>query len=308
MPAPLAGPAASAPATAPPPAAALARVPAQGLFVLGALAQYIGSSFAVLLFAAVPASGVAWLRVVTAATALAVWRRPWRARWSARRLALAGAFGLTLTGMNVCFYLAIDRLPLGTAVAIEFWGPIAVATLGSRSRRDVAALAAAAAGVLLLADVHLAGTPVGVALAAAAGGLWALYVVLGHRVAADASLRPRDGLAAGMILGAAASAPFLVTSAGPAFDSVWRLGACVLVGVLSSVIPYGLEQLALVRLPRARFALLLSLLPATAALVGAVILGQLPGALELLGIALVVGASALRSHAEPVTRRRSLSR
>ncbi len=292
MPAPRAGEAA-------PPAVPLARVPAQGLFVLGALAQYVGSSFAVLLFAVVPASGVAWLRVLTAAGALALWRRPWRAPWTARRLALAAAFGLTLAAMNLSFYLAIDRLPLGTAVAIEFWGPIAVATLGSRSRRDAGALALAVAGVLLLADVHIAGTPEGVAFAAAAGGLWALYVVLGHRVAADAGLRPRDGLAAGMAIGALAFAPFLLAGAGPAFDTPWRLAACVLVGLLSSVIPYALEQLALTRLPRARFALLLSLLPATAAVVGAVILGQLPGLLEVAGIGLVVGASALRSHEAP---------
>jgi inner membrane transporter RhtA len=290
----------TAPATPPlTPPAALAGVPPQGLFVLGALAQYIGSSFAVLLFAVVPASGVAWLRVLTAAGALAVWRRPWQTQWSARRLALVAAFGLTLTAMNLCFYLAIDRLPLGTAVALEFWGPIAVATLGSRSRRDAGALVLAVAGVLLLADVHIAGTPAGVAFAVAAGGFWAAYVVLGHRVAAEPGMRPRDGLAAGMAIGALAFAPFLAGGAGPALAAPWRLAACVAVGLLSSVIPYALEQLAMVRLPRARFALLLSLLPATAAVVGAVILGQLPGALEVVGIALVVAASALRSHTEP---------
>jgi inner membrane transporter RhtA len=276
--------------------AAPGRFPAQGLFVLGALAQYIGSSFAVLLFAVVPAPGVAWLRVLSAAGALAVWRRPWRTRWTARSLRLVGAFGLALAVMNVCFYLAIDRLPLGTAVAIEFWGPIAVATLGSRSRRDAGALGLAVGGVLLLADIHLSGSPAGVAFAFAAGGCWAVYVVVGHRVATDPSLRPQDGLAMGMAIGALVLAPFLVPSAVPAFVAPWRLGACVLVGVLSSVIPYALEQLAMVRLRRARFALLLSLLPATAALVGAVILGQIPGPLELTGIAMVVAASGLRSH------------
>jgi inner membrane transporter RhtA len=295
MPAPPAAP----PAPGTPAAGTLARVPPQGLFVLGALAQYVGSSFAVLLFAVVPASGVAWLRVLTAGVALGIWRRPWGTRWSARRLGLAGAFGLTLTAMNLCFYLAIDRLPLGTAVAIEFWGPIAVATLGSRSRRDAVALALAVAGVLLLADIHLAGTPAGVAFAVAAGGLWAVYVVLGHRIAADPGLRPRDGLAAGMAIGALAFAPFLAAGAGPAFASPWRLAACVVVGLLSSVVPYALEQLAMVRLPRARFALLLSLLPATAAVVGAVILEQLPSALEVAGIGLVVAASAVRSHEAP---------
>jgi inner membrane transporter RhtA len=274
----------------------LGRIPAEGLFIAGALAQYVGASLAVLLFAVVPASGVAWLRVLAAAGALAVWRRPWQTRWSARRLGLAACFGIALAAMNLTFYLAIDRLPLGSAVAIEFVGPIAVATLGSRTRRDAAALTLAIAGVLLLADVHFAGTPAGIGLALAAGGLWALYIVLGHRLAMDTGLRPRDGLAAGMGIGALAFAPFLVSSAGPAFASPWRLAACLVVGLLSSVVPYALDQLAMTRLPRARFALLLSILPATAAIVGAVVLGQLPGVAEIVGIGLVVAASAARSH------------
>jgi len=200
--------------------------------------------------------------------------------------------------MNLAFYLAIARLPLGTAVAIEFSGPIAVAALGSRTRRDVAALALAVAGVLLLADVHLEGSPGGVALALAAGLLWALYIVLGHRVAADRGIRPQDGLAAGMAVGAVALAPALVGPASPAFADPALLAACVAVGLASSVVPYGLEQLAMRRLPRARFALLLSLLPATAAVIGAIILGQVPTAVEACGIALVVVASSLRSHEE----------
>jgi inner membrane transporter RhtA len=274
----------------------LRRLPAEGLFIAGAIAQYVGASLAVLLFAVVPAGGVAWLRVLAAAGALAVWRRPWQTRWSARVLGLAAAFGIALAAMNLTFYLAIDRLPLGSAVAIEFAGPIAVATLGSRTRRDVCALGLAIGGVLLLADVRFSGAPLGVALALAAGACWALYIVLGHRLAMESELRPRDGLAAGMGIGAVAFAPFLVSSAAPAFAAPWRLAACLLVGLLSSVVPYALDQLAMTRLPRARFALLLSILPATAAIVGAVILGQLPGVAELAGIGLVVAASALRSH------------
>jgi inner membrane transporter RhtA len=268
----------------------------------GAVSQYIGSSFAVKLFAHVPAAGVAWLRVLSAAVALAAWRRPWRTAWTAQRARLVVAFGVTLAVMNLTFYLAIARLPLGTAVAIEFSGPIAVAALGSRTRRDITALAVAAAGVFLLADVRLAGSPGGVALAFAAGVLWALYVVLGHRVAADRGIRPQDGLAAGMVVGAVALAPALAGPASPAFDDPALLAACVAVGLASSVVPYGLEQLAMRRLPRARFALLLSLLPATAAVIGAIVLGQVPTAVEACGIALVVVASSLRSHAEPEPR------
>jgi inner membrane transporter RhtA len=272
------------------------RLPPQALFVLGAISQYVGAALAVLLFASVPAAGVAWLRIVASASVLVAWRRPWRTRWTARRLRLVATFGLTLALMNVTFYLAIDRLPLGTAVAIEFCGPIAVAALGSRTRRDVAALALAAGGVLTLADVHLAASPDGLALAVAAGVAWAGYIVLGHRVAADGAIRPQDGLALGMAIGAAGFAPALVWSAVPALVSPALLAACLAVGVASSVVPYALEQVAMRRLPRARFALLLALLPATAAIVGAVLLGQVPGLVEAVGIALVVVASLLRSH------------
>lgn len=276
--------------------AGLGRVPPQGLFVLGALSQYVGSALAVLLFAAVPAAGVAWLRVLAAAAALVAWRRPWRARWTPARLRLVAAFGAALALMNLCFYLAIARLPLGTTVAIEFCGPIAVAALGSRTRRDALAVALAAVGVLALADVHLAGEPAGVALAGAAGALWAAYVVLGHRVAAAPGLRPQDGLAAAMALGALGLAPVLAPVAAPAFADPALLAACVLVGLAASVIPYALEQVAMARLPRARFALLLALLPATAAVVGAVVLRQVPSPLEVAGILLVAGAATVRTH------------
>jgi inner membrane transporter RhtA len=281
-----------------PAAARLDRLPPQALFVLGAISQYVGAALAVLLFASVPAAGVAWLRVVAAAGVLVAWRRPWRTRWTRERLQLVAAFGTALALMNLTFYLAIDRLPLGTAVAIEFCGPIAVAALGSRTRRDLAALALAVGGVLALADVRVAGSPLGFALAAGAGVFWAAYIVLGHRVAADPQIRPQDGLALAMAIGAAGLAPALVVSAVPALVSPPLLVACLAVGVASSVVPYGLEQIAMRRLARARFALLLALLPATAAIVGALVLGQVPGPVEAAGIALVVAAASLRTHAD----------
>jgi len=282
----------------PAPAAVADRLPPHALFVLGAISQYVGAALAVLLFASVPAAGVAWLRVVAAAAVLVAWRRPWQTRWTAARLRLTAAFGIALALMNLTFYLAIDRLPLGTAVAIEFVGPIAVAALGSRTRRDVAALLLAAAGVVALADVHLTGSPGGFALAIAAGVFWAAYIVLGHRVAADPELRPRDGLALAMAIGAVALAPFLISSAVPALVDPLLLAACLAVGVASSVVPYGLEQIAMRRLARARFALLLALLPATAAIVGALVLGQVPVLVESAGIALIVIAASLRTHAD----------
>lgn len=280
-------------------AAGLRRVPPQLLFVMGAITQYVGSALAVLLFAVVPAAGVAWLRVLAAAATLVAWRRPWQSPWTPARLRLAAAFGIALASMNLCFYLAIRDLPLGTTVAIEFLGPTAVAALGSHTRRDALALGLSVTGVALLADIHVAGNPRGLAFALAAGALWAAYVVLGHRVAADTALRPQDGLAAGMAAGALVLAPALASSAAPAFASPALLAACLLVGLMASVVPYALEQIAMARLPRARFALLLSLLPTTAAVVGAVVLGQIPGPLEVLGIGLVAVAAGLGTHAEP---------
>jgi len=284
-------------------AALLWRMPPQLLFVAGALTQYVGAGLAVLLFERVPVIGVAWLRVAAAAAVMALWARPWRLgggrRWTAAQLRLAVAFGIALAGMNACFYLAIDRLPLGTAVALEFAGPIAVTALGSRTRRDALALAAAACGVLLLADVHVAGSPAGVALALAAGALWAGYVVLGHRVAAEEALgASRKGLAAAMIAGAIALAPVGAPASIDALLSPALLLACVGVGLASSVVPYALDQIAMARLPRARFALLLALLPASATVAGLIVLQQVPSAAEGVGIALVVCATALNSHAD----------
>ena len=281
------------------PATGLRRLPPQSLFVAGAIAQYVGSAIAVLLFASVPAGAVAWLRVLAAAAVLVAWRRPWQVRWTRSSLALAAAFGCVLGAMNLTFYLSIDRLPLGTAVAIEFCGPVLVAAFGSRTRRDAAALALVVLGILLLADVHIAGSPGGVALAAAAGVLWAAYVVLGHRLARHSDASPEHGLALAMAVGAIALAPFIAPFAGPAFTDPALLAACLGVGVLASVIPYALEQSAMRRLPRARFALLLALLPATAAIAGAIILGQVPEPLEALGIVLIVAAASVRSHEEP---------
>jgi inner membrane transporter RhtA len=272
------------------------QIPPQALFVTGAISQYLGSALAVSLFAHIAPAGVAWLRVLTAGVVMCAWRQPWRARWSREVLALAAAFGLVLGLMNLTFYEAIARLPLGTAVAIEFAGPIAVAALGSRTRRDGLVLALATAGVALLADVRIGGSPAGVAFALAAAAMWAAYIALGHRLANHRELRPQDGLASSMLIGGALLAPWLAPAASPAFGDAGLLAQCLLIGVACSVVPYALEQITMRRLGRARFAVLLALLPATAAIVGAVALAQVPRPLEAVGIALVIAASALRSH------------
>ncbi len=157
--------------TAPPAAAPVERLPPQALFVLGAISQYVGAALAVLLFAYVPAAGVAWLRIVAAAAVLVAWRRPWRTSWTRARLRLVAAFGVALGLMNWSTYEAIDRIPLGVAVTIEFAGPLLVAVIGSRRPLDGVWIALAATGIVLLVgpgsgSVDAAG--VGFALAAAA--------------------------------------------------------------------------------------------------------------------------------------------
>jgi inner membrane transporter RhtA len=244
----------------------------------------------VLLFHSVAPSGLAWLRSLFAAVVLCAWRRPWHTQWTRARLNTAAAFGIVLCLVNVSFYLAIARLPLGTAVAIEFVGPVAVAAIGSRRRRDIAGLVLLIAGVGLLSGVNVSGSPEGVAWALVAGVGWAGYIVLGHRLARAAELRPQDGLAVGLAIGALVLAPAFAWRTGAVFTHANLLARAGLVALASTVVPYSLEQLAMRRLTRPRFAVMLALLPATATLMGLVVLGQLPTAADAVGIALVIGA------------------
>jgi inner membrane transporter RhtA len=200
--------------------------------------------------------------------------------------------------MNSCFYLAIARLPLGTVAAIEFLPVIALAAAGVHTLRNGAALGTAVAGVYLLTEVRLTGQPLGFALAFANAALFALYIVLAHRLAGGGQGAGIDGLAAAMLVAAVAITPIGGWDALPALTDPVALGAGVGVGVTSSVIPYVCDQLALARMPRSTYALLVSLLPATAAVVGIAVLAQIPSALEAGGIALVVGGVALH-QSEP---------
>ena len=270
--------------------------PPEAYFVGSAIFHYLGPAFAVLLFARVEPAGVAWLRIASAAAIFAVWRRPWRTLAAldrpGRRDVLA--MGAVLAVMNVCFYVAIDRLPLGTVAAIEFLPVIAIAAVGTRTARNGAALALAVAGVYLLTDVRLEGEPVGVAFAFANAGLFALYIVLAHRVAQAKRVSGVDGLAAAMLVAAVVVTPLGGWSAAVAVTDPVALAAGIGVGVTSSVIPYVFDQLALARMSRATYALLVALLPATATVVGALVLAQIPTRPELAGIALVVAGVAVR--------------
>lgn len=275
------------------------RPPPHAYFVVSAVFHYLGPAFAVLLFARVEVLGVAWLRIASAALIFAVWRRPWRTFASldrdGRRLLLA--WGAVLAGMNCCFYISIDRLPLGTVAAIEFLPVIALAALGARTPRNVAALLLAVPGVYLLTDVQLAGEPLGVAFAFANAVLFALYIVLAHRVARHDALSGIDGLAAAMLIAAVAVTPIGGWEAAPAFADPILIAAGIGVGICSSVIPYVSDQLAMAELPRATYALMVSLLPATATVIGIVVLAQIPTAAEVAGVALVIAGVAV--HREP---------
>ncbi|WP_235499613.1 EamA family transporter [Frateuria sp. Soil773] len=275
------------------------RLPPSMYFAASALFHYLGPAFAVLLFARVEPLGVAWLRIASAALIFAVWRRPWRhflrqdgaVRWN------VAALGAVLGGMNACFYLAIDRLPLATVGAIEFLGPVALALAGLRTPRNRVALALVIAGVWFLMHLRIAGAPVGFVFAFANCALFALYIVLGHRVAADGGGTGIDRLAAAMPVALLAVSLIGIRPALPALTSLPLLVAGIGVGVTSSVIPYICDQLAMARLPRASFALLLALLPATASVVGIVVLRQLPSHAESAGLALVIAGVAIHRPA-----------
>ena len=173
--------------------AALDRVPAPALFVVSGLTQYLGAAIAVGLFAVAGAVEVGWLRIAASALLLLAWRRPWRRRWTRHDLAWAAVFGVALAAMNLAFYVAIDHLPLGTAVAIEFLGPVAVAAVTGSGWRERGAIAVAAAGVVLLAGVTVGSdlphddAVLGLAAIAVAAACWAAYIVLGRRVAVGGS-------------------------------------------------------------------------------------------------------------------------
>lgn len=274
----------------------------EAYFLASAVFHYLGPSLAVLLFSYVGVLGVAWLRVVSAALVFAAWRRPWRV-WahidpSARTTVLA--WGAVLALMNCAFYLAVARLPLATVAGIEFLPVIALAASGTRTLSNVAALVLAVGGVSLLTNVVLTAEPLGVMFAFANAGLFAGYIALGHGVARAGVVSGIDSLALAMLVAAVVVTPIGVLDVLPALAEPVVLLAGLGVGVTSSVIPYVLDQLAMARIKRSTFAMLLSLLPATAALVGIVVLGQMPTTREWIGVTLVGAAVALHRDAEAV--------
>ncbi|HYH94105.1 MAG TPA: EamA family transporter [Candidatus Saccharimonadales bacterium] len=263
------------------------RAVAVGMVLVAAVSPQIGAAFAVTLFGELGPAGAAFLRLAFAAIIL--WAI-WRPRLTGD-LRLAGAFGVALGLMNWSFYEAIDRIPLGIAVTIEFSGPLLVAVIGSRRPLDVLWIALAAAGIVVLVNPGGGSLdPVGVAFALVAAVCWMGYIYLSKRT--GAAFAGGSGLAIAMAVGALIVLPAGVLQAGGALAEPALLGSALVVAILSSVLPYSLELEALRRLPASIFGVLMSLDPAVAAVVGFVVLGQALGPRELAGVAMVVVASA----------------
>ncbi len=256
--------------------------------VVAMLSAQLGASLAKLLFATLGPFATVSLRMFFAALVLlAIWRPAIRDRSRADLLA-ALALGLTLAGLSLSFYAALERIPLGVAMTLEFAGPLGVAIVGSRRRLDLLWGALAAAGILVLSPIGGTVDPLGAALALLAGAFWAANILLSARI--GRTIPGGSGLALAMAVAALVTLPFVAT-AGPALADPALLAAALGVGLLSSVIPFSLELEALRRIPVRVFGVLMSLEPAIAVLVGLIVLGEALGTRELVAVALVVAAS-----------------
>ncbi len=291
-----------------PVARAVGRMPPASFFLTSAVFHYLGPSLAVLLFAHIAVLGVAWLRIASAALVFALWRRPWRilARASRSQRLVFLTLGIVLAAMNSLFYLAVARLPLSTVGAIEFLGTVILAAAGARTRRNALALILAVSGVGILTAVRLSSQPLGFVFAFANCIGFMLYVILGHRIAntaADGSgsaaspMSGIDQLGLSMLIAAVAATPFGIGPASQSFTHPAWLAWGAGVGICSSVIPYVTDQLAMARLPRPTFALMLALLPAAATVIGLLVLGQVPTLRDIAGIGLVILGVAV--HHDP---------
>ncbi len=277
-------------------------VPPHLWFGVSAVFHYLGPSFAVLLFPAIGVLGVAWMRIASAAAIFAPWTKPWRTIRVADRPTRLLLFGLgaCLAVMNASFYLALDRLPMSLVATIEFVGTIGVALYGLRTARNLLALVVAVVGVFVLIDVRWSSDAMGLFWAFLNGALFVGYIILGHKVSSRGAGDGVQRLGAAMAIAFVFVMPIGFEEAVQAFGAVELVLAGIGVGFCSSVVPYVCDQLAMSRLPRSSFALLLALLPATATIVGAVVLAQIPGLRDLAGVALVMIGVAVHKPAPSV--------
>ncbi|HEX8304150.1 MAG TPA: EamA family transporter [Jatrophihabitans sp.] len=267
-------------------------LPPQVLLLVGIISVQFGAAFANTLFAEVGPAGVVLMRLVFASLVLLALTRPRLAGRSRRDLLAVAGFGLVLACMNWSFYESLNRLPLGPAVTVEFIGPLAVAIAGSRRLLDLLWVALAGGGVALLALGGSQGglNPFGLLLAALAGALWAAYILLSQRVGSSSA--GLDGLALALALGALVMVPAGVAQGGSELLRPGVLLGGLGVAVLSTLVPYSLELIALRRLAAAAFGLLMSLEPAVAAMAGVLVLDQQLMLRTAVAIVMVVVASA----------------
>ena len=274
--------------------------PAPLLIAAGAVSVQVGAAIATHLFGQVGPAGAVTLRLVLGAAALVALIRPHPSkllRLAERRqdAAVAVAFGLVLAAMNLSFYEALSRIPLGVAVTVEFAGPLAVTIGASRRRSDLLWAVLAGAGVVLLAGGSIFGDGThldltGIGLALLAGACWAAYIVLSAQT--GRRFTGTSGLGLAMVVSAVVILPFGVTAAGTRLLRPEVLGLGAVVALLSSVLPYSFELMALRRITARAFGILLSMDPAIAALAGLAVLGQHLSATEIVALVLVAAANA----------------
>jgi inner membrane transporter RhtA len=269
-------------------------VPPTALVMLSIVSAQIGAAIAKTLFDSLGPGGTVFLRIAFASLVLLVLVRPKLGGYDRNAYLVVGLFGLALAGMNFSIYLAIDRIPLGVAVTLEFVGPLGVAVAGSRRVLDLLWVVLAAAGILLLAPLGAFGgmdlDPVGVAFALFAGCLWASYILLSART--GSAFPGGTGLVIALCVGTVVLAPFGIAGAGYALLDPKLLLAGFGVAMLSSAIPFSLDLEALRRIPARVFGVLMSLEPAVAALAGLVVLGERLEVRAVAAIVLVTVAAA----------------
>ena len=268
---------------------AVGTVPPAVHVVVAMLSAQLGASLAKLLFTSLGPFATVSLRTLSAAVVLlALWRPGLRGRTRADLVA-ALALGVTLAGLSLSFYASLERIPLGIVMTLEFAGPLGVAVLGSRRPLDFMWGALATAGILVLSPLGGTVDPLGAALALLGGGFWVAYIVLSARI--GRAIPGGSGLALAMAVAAVLTLPFGLAAGGRVLDNPGVVATALVVGLLSSVVPFSLELEALRRIPIRVFGVLMSLEPAVAVLVGLVVLGETLGRREIAAVALVVAAS-----------------
>ena len=270
---------------------------APAVMVVSGASLYAGAAVAVGLFESFSPFIVAWFRVAAAGVILLVLYRPQLRAFRGIAGRNAAIYGVMTMAMNMSFYQSLNHIPMGTAVAIEFLGPIVVAAWGSRRARDWAALVLAGLGVLVISGATWSDNAIGILWALAAGLFWAGYIIISSHIAADRE-NSRQSMAVGFSYAGLLALPimWLMWPQDPGIPGLTILGLAAGLGLLSAAIPYGLDQVVMRMAGPSLFALLQAILPVVAAIIGAIALGQWLTVAEIVGILLIMVAVALRRN------------